>query len=49
VLVNDDLEATYDALKQILVLERRKRARKAALVGLIETLKLDLDRLSRPE
>ena len=47
VLVNDDLDAASNRLKLILADERGKRARKAALAGLVEELKADLDVLAR--
>lgn len=47
VLVNEYLENTYKDLKDILAFERLKRSRKAALSGMIETLKADLRRMSR--
>lgn len=47
VLVNEYLENTYKDLKDILAFERLKRSRKAALSGMIETLKSDLRRMSR--
>jgi guanylate kinase len=47
VLVNEDLDAAYNRLKLILADERGKRARKAALAGLVDALKADLDVLAR--
>jgi guanylate kinase len=47
VLVNDDLQTTYAQLKDILAIEAARRERKAALNGLVETLKAELDRISR--
>ncbi|MFN8829781.1 MAG: guanylate kinase [Labrys sp. (in: a-proteobacteria)] len=47
VLVNEYLENTYKDLKDILAFERLKRSRKAALSGMIDTLKADLRRMSR--
>jgi guanylate kinase len=47
VLVNDDLDRTYGDLKQILNFERDKRARKARIAPLVETLKADLDAMGR--
>jgi guanylate kinase len=46
VLVNSDLDATLAALKKILEDERQKRAEKASVAGLIETLKADLDAMT---
>jgi guanylate kinase len=47
VLVNEDLDATFRDLTAILQTERRKRAEKARVAALVETLKADLDRLSK--
>lgn len=47
VLVNEDLQSTYGRLREILGVERAKRQRKAGLATLIETLKRDLDALTR--
>jgi guanylate kinase len=46
VLVNDDLQRTFGALKDILATERAKRAAKSRIAPLVEQLKSDLDRLS---
>ena len=43
VLVNDDLQKTFKRLKQILSIEREKRAEKAQVAGLVEALKAELD------
>ena len=43
VLVNDDLQKTFKRLKQILSIEREKRAEKAQVAGLVESLKAELD------
>jgi guanylate kinase len=47
VLVNEDLDASFRQLTAILHAERQKRAEKAKVASLVETLKADLDRLSR--
>jgi guanylate kinase len=46
VLVNDDLQHTYNRLKEILRVERLKRASKAQVLPLVEHLKIALDRLA---
>jgi len=46
VLVNTDLESSLDALKAILQGERLKRAEKARVAELVETLKADLDSMA---
>jgi guanylate kinase len=43
VLVNDDLQKTFKRLKQILSIEREKRAEKAQVAGLVDALKAELD------
>jgi guanylate kinase len=45
VLVNDDLQRTFSALKQILATERERRAARAGMAGLVERLKTELDGL----
>jgi guanylate kinase len=47
VLVNEDLDRTFNTLKHILAAERDKRARKAEVAPLVERLKADLDAMSR--
>jgi guanylate kinase len=49
VLVNDDLQKTYRKLKEILAVERLKRAGKAQVAALVEALKADLDQLARKQ
>ena len=48
VLVNNDLDSTFVRLKAILQAERQKRAEKARVAELIETLKADLDAMAVP-
>lgn len=45
VIVNDDLDATYERLKAILLAERLKRARRTGLTPLLETMLTDLSQL----
>jgi guanylate kinase len=47
ILVNADLQKTFAELKEILATERAKRARKAQLGPLIDSLRAELTRLSR--
>ncbi len=47
ILVNADLQKTFAELKDILATERAKRARKAQLGPLIDSLRAELTRLSR--
>jgi len=47
VLVNDDLQKTFKRLKQILSIEREKRAEKSKITGLVEALKAELDAMGR--
>jgi guanylate kinase len=47
VLVNEDLDRAYNQLKEILAGERKKRADKAIVAGLVEELKAELDVLAR--
>jgi guanylate kinase len=47
VLVNRDLDRTFQDLKRILAEERKKRADKAIVAGLVEELKAELDVLAR--
>lgn len=42
VLVNEDIQATYDALKAILASERLKRSRRPGLSGFVDGLQSDL-------
>lgn len=47
VLVNDDLQKTFNRLKQILKSEREKRAEKSKVSGLVEALKAELDAIAK--
>jgi len=47
VLVNTDLQTTYAKLKEILDVERMKRQDKSQVGQLVDTLKADLDALTR--
>lgn len=47
VLVNSDLQTTYAKLKEILDVERMKRQDKSQVGQLVDTLKADLDALTR--
>jgi guanylate kinase len=47
VLVNEDLDRTFQELKRILAVERKKRADKAVVAGLVDELKAELDVLAR--
>jgi guanylate kinase len=47
VLVNTNLQTTYARLKEILVVERMKRQDKSQVSKLVDTLKADLDALTR--
>ncbi|MGJ4856514.1 guanylate kinase [Labrys sp. KB_33_2] len=47
VLVNTDLQTTYAKLKEILDVERMKRQDKSQVSRLVDTLKADLDALTR--
>jgi guanylate kinase len=47
VLVNQDLQTTYDKLKEILDVERMKRQDKSQVSRLVDSLKADLDALTR--